>query len=175
MTIFIRTTRYDSRQEATRVIHDEDSRIPVTQVRTLAEAFQESIGRDRMNAFVTAAFAVAALLLASFGLYGLLSYVVTERTREIGIRMALGAEGSSVLRMVMKHGLSLVFWGGIAGLVGAIGISRLIQTLLFGVSSNDPATFGLVTLLLLLVGAVASYVPAYRATRVDPVVALRQD
>ena len=141
----------------------------------MAEAFQESIGRDRMNAFVTAAFAVAALLLASFGLYGLLSYVVTERTREIGIRMALGAESSSVLRMVMKHGLSLVFWGGIAGLVGAIGTSRLIQTLLFGVSSNDPATFGLVTLLLLLVGAVASYVPAYRATRVDPVVALRQD
>jgi putative ABC transport system permease protein len=75
----------------------------------------------------------------------------------------------------MKRGLSLVLWGGIAGLVGGIGISHLIQTLLFGVSSNDPATFGMVTLLLLLVGAVASYVPAYRATRVDPVVALRQD
>jgi putative ABC transport system permease protein len=176
MTLFIRTTRpagisYD----VVRAIHDLDRNLAVTQVRPLDEAFGLSIARERLNAVVSASFAVTALLLASFGLYGLLAFLVAERTREIGIRMALGAQPSTVLRMVMSRGLMLVGIGGAAGLVGAFLVSRFIQALLFGIRPYDPPTFGAVALLLISVTALAAFVPARRATRVDPVVALRQE
>jgi putative ABC transport system permease protein len=157
------------------VIHDIDRDVPVTQVRTLKEAFGQSIAQDRLNAVVSGAFAVTALLLASFGLYGLLAFLVAERTREIGIRMALGAEAATLVQMVMNHGLSLVAAGGLLGLIGAFAISRFIKTLLFEVSSYDPTTFVAVTLLLILVGALAAFLPAYRAATVNPIVALRQE
>src|SRR4029079_19580173 len=124
---------------------------------------------------VSAAFAITAPLLAAFGLYGLLAFLVAERTREIGIRMALGAEGFAVMRMVMSRGFFLGCFGGAAGLAGASGVSRFIRALLYGIQPDDPATFAAVGLLLLGVTAVAAFIPAYRATRVDPVVALRQE
>ena len=176
MTLFIRTNRPAAiAREAVQVIHDIDHDVPVTQVRTLREAFGQSIARDRLNAVVSAAFAVTALLLASFGLYGLLAFLVAERTREIGIRMALGAEAATLVQMVMNHGLSLVAAGGLLGLIGSFAISRFIKTLLFEVSSYDPTTFVAVTLLLILVSALAAFLPAYRAATVNPIVALRQE
>jgi putative ABC transport system permease protein len=176
MTLFIRTNRPATiAREAVQVIHDIDHDVPVTQVRTLREAFGQSIARDRLNAVVSGAFAVTALLLASFGLYGLLAFLVAERTREIGIRMALGAEAATLVQMVMNQGLSLVAAGGLLGLIGAFAISRFIKTLLFEVSSYDPTTFVAVSLLLILVGALAAFLPAYRAATVNPIVALRQE
>jgi ABC-type antimicrobial peptide transport system permease subunit len=176
MTLFIRTNRPATiAREAVQLIHDIDHDVPITQVRTLREAFGQSIARDRLNAVVSGAFAVTALLLASFGLYGLLAFLVAERTREIGIRMALGAEAATLVQMVMNHGLSLVAAGGLLGLIGAFAISRFIKTLLFEVSSYDPTTFVAVTLLLILVGALAAFLPAYRAATVNPIVALRQE
>jgi putative ABC transport system permease protein len=176
MTLFVRTNRPSTiAREAVQVIHDIDRDVPVTQVRTLRDAFGQSIAQDRLNAGVSGAFAVTALLLASFGLYGLLAFLVAERTREIGIRMALGAEAATLVQMVMNHGLSLVAAGGLLGLIGAFAISRFIKTLLFEVSSYDPTTFVAVTLLLILVGALAAFLPAYRAATVNPIVALRQE
>jgi putative ABC transport system permease protein len=176
MTLFVRTNRPATiAREAVQLIHDIDRDVPVTQVRTLRDAFGQSIAQDRLNAVVSGAFAVTALLLASFGLYGLLAFLVAERTREIGIRMALGAETATLVQMVMNHGLSLVAAGGLLGLIGAFAISRFIKTLLFEVSSYDPTTFVAVTLLLILVGALAAFLPAYRAATVNPIVALRQE
>jgi putative ABC transport system permease protein len=176
MTLFVRTSQPTAvAREAVRIINDLDANLAVTQVRSLAQAFGQSIARDRLNAIVSAAFAGTALFLASFGLYGLLAFLVAERTREIGIRMALGAEASTVLRMIMSYGLSLVILGGVSGLAGALIVARFIRALLFGVPPYDPATFSVVAVLLVLVTAAAALVPAHRATRVDPVVALRQE
>jgi len=176
VTLFLRTNRpTEVGREAVQAIHDFDRNIPVTQIRPLTDAFVQSIARERLNAVVTAGFALTALLLASLGLYGLLAFLVAERTREIGIRMALGAEASALLKMVMKHGLLLVASGAAAGLLGALAVSRLIQTLLFGIPSYDPVTFVTVVLLLIFLSALAAFVPAKRATRVDPVLALRQE
>jgi len=176
MTLFVRTNRPSSiAREAVQLIHDIDRNVPVTQIRTLRDAFGQSIARDRLNAVVSGSFAVTALLLASFGLYGLLAFLVAERTREIGIRMALGAKAATLVQMVMNHGLSLIAVGGVLGLIGAFVVSRFIKTLLFEVSSYDPTTFIAVGLLLTLVGALAAFLPAYRAATVNPIVALRQE
>ncbi len=121
------------------------------------------------------AFAVLALVLAAIGIYGVVSYMVEQRTNEIGIRMALGAEQSSVLAMVTRHGLLLASIGVLGGLVGAFGLTRFLKTLLYGVQPADPTTFAFVAAALLLVAALASVVPALRATRVDPVIALRSE
>jgi len=176
MTLFVRTDRPAAMShEAVQVIRDLDPNLAVTQVRPLTDALSQSIARERMNAIVSAAFAITGLILAAFGLYGLLTFLVTERTREIGIRMALGAEAGSVLRLVMGRGLQLVVCGGAAGMALGFTLSRFIQALLFGVQSHDPATFAAAGILLLSVTAIAAFVPARRATRVDPVVALREE
>jgi ABC-type antimicrobial peptide transport system permease subunit len=120
-------------------------------------------------------FAGLALLLAAIGTYGVLSYLVTQRRREIGIRMALGAERAVVLRTILGHGLKLTCVGLIAGLIAALLLTRLIETLLFEVRPNDPATLTGVAVLITAVAAAASLVPALRATRVDPMVALREE
>jgi putative ABC transport system permease protein len=121
------------------------------------------------------AFAALALVLAAIGIYGVVSYMVEQRTNEIGIRMALGARQSSVLAMVTRHGLVLASIGILGGLAGAFGLTRFLAKLLYGVKPVDPVTFASVAVALLLVAAMASVIPALRATRVDPVIALRSE
>jgi putative ABC transport system permease protein len=120
-------------------------------------------------------FALLALALAATGIYGVLSYLVAQRTREIGIRIALGATAGAVLKLILKQGAILILIGTTIGLAGAIALTPLIKTLLFGVSATDPATYALIALLLVVVALIASYIPARRATKVDPMVALRHD
>jgi ABC-type antimicrobial peptide transport system permease subunit len=120
-------------------------------------------------------FALAATLIATCGLYGLMAYAVTQRRREIGVRMALGATRGDVLRLVLAHALRIVAVGLIVGLDGAFGVTRVLQTFLFGVTPTDPIAFTIVTLLLLAVGLLAAWLPARRATRIDPSAALRAE
>jgi predicted permease len=176
VTFFVRSKDPSSVMRASvQSVRDIDPTLPVTQVRTLHEAFGLSISRERLNAVVSAAFAATAMLLASFGLYGLLAFLVAERTREIGIRMALGASASTVGRSVMQPGLRLVVCGAAMGVLGALAVSRWIQGLLFGIRPYDPGTFVAVIALLMAVSALAAFVPARRATRVDPAITLREE
>jgi putative ABC transport system permease protein len=124
---------------------------------------------------VLSVFGLLGLIIAGVGIYGVTSYVVTERTREIGIRMALGASTGAVLKMAVGYGLKLVLAGVVIGLIAAFALTRLMSTLLFGVTPTDPTTFAVISVLLVLVAAVASYIPARRATKVDPLVALRYE
>jgi ABC-type antimicrobial peptide transport system permease subunit len=137
--------------------------------------FAESIRRPRLLAQLLGGFAGLALLLAAIGTYGVLSYMVAERRREIGIRMALGAEQSSVLTQVMKQGLVLTTVGIVVGLAGAFALNRLIASLLFGVRPTDPATLVAVVATITSVAAVACWFPAWRASRLDPNVVLRDE
>ena len=176
MTLLVRSDRGAAlAQEAVDVIRRLDPNLPVTQLRMLEDAFAESVARDRLNAVVSAAFGISALLLASLGLYGLLGYTVAERTSEIGVRMALGARAAGVLRMIMVHGCWLVALGAVVGLAGAFLLARLLESLLFGVTTRDPLTFIGVAGLLFAVSMLAVLIPALRATRVDPLVALRNE
>jgi putative ABC transport system permease protein len=158
-----------------RVVRDVDPTVPVARLREMDGVFAESIRRPRLLAQLVGAFGILALLLAAIGTYGLLSYMVTERRREIGIRMALGANRSRVLAQVMKHGLLLTTIGVAAGLAGALGLNRLIASLLFGVQPTDTSTLAAVILAISLVAVVACWLPAWRASRLDPNVVLRED
>jgi ABC-type antimicrobial peptide transport system permease subunit len=129
----------------------------------------------RVTAILSGIFAIIALTLAVIGLYGVVSYTVESRTREIGIRLALGAQQSSVLGMILLSGVSLVALGLVVGVLGALALSPFIASLLVGVSPRDPVTFVLLPLLMLVVTVIASLLPAARATRVDPMVALRYE
>jgi putative ABC transport system permease protein len=152
-----------------------DKDLPVYAVRTMDTVLDASIAQQRMSMVVFAVFAGVALVLASIGLYGVVAHGVTERTHEIGVRMALGAERKHVLALVVRQGLSMALVGTAVGLVAALGLSRLIESLLFHVKPTDPMTFGLVIAALLSVAALACYIPAWRATRVDPTQALRAE
>jgi ABC-type antimicrobial peptide transport system permease subunit len=132
-----------------------------------------ALATPRLTGFLLGAFAAIALALAAVGIYGVLAYLVSQRTPEIGIRMAFGADRSQVVGMVLRQGFSLVAVGIVAGLIGAFALTRLMQGLLYGVRPNDPITFVAVTALLLFVALMASFLPARRATRVSPIIALR--
>ena len=141
----------------------------------MEQVFAESIRRPRLLSQLLAMFAGLALVLAAIGTYGMLAYMVGERRREIGIRIALGAARSSVLVLVMKQGLQHTIVGLIVGLVGALGLNRLIASLLFGVEPTDSATLIAVVMTITLVAAFACWLPAWRASRLDPNVVLRVD
>ena len=148
---------------------------PVTKVRTLEQVLERSAGPQRLAAQLLAGFAAAALLLAALGIYGVVSYAVSRREREIGVRMALGAQARDVLRMILREGLRLSLLGVVCGIVAALGLARLLAGFLYGVSATDPITYAAVAVSLALVAALASLLPARRATRVDPVVSLRAE
>ena len=159
----------------TKAVREADPSLPIIRLRDMEVVVQDTVRRPRMLMQLFAAFAGFALLLAAIGTYGVLSYVVTQRRREFGIRMALGAERAVVLRSVMRQGLQLTCVGLVGGLIGALVLTKLMETLLFGVSPNDPATLAGVAALITAVAAAASLIPAVRATRVDPMVALRDE
>ncbi|PYT06403.1 MAG: hypothetical protein DMF60_09455 [Acidobacteria bacterium] len=148
---------------------------PVTNVATMEERFSKSLAQARFSMVLLGLFAGVALLLAGVGIYGVMSYVVTQRTHEVGIRMALGAQASDVLRLVVGQGMKVAFIGIGIGLIAAVALTRVMRTLLFGVSTTDPLTFTIISLLLAAVALGACLVPARRATEVDPMVALRYE
>jgi putative ABC transport system permease protein len=152
-----------------------DPELPVYQVRTLAEIVSERTAQRRLAVLLISVFAAIALALAGVGIYGVMSYAVTQRTQEIGIRMALGAEREHIVRMVLRSGTLMALSGVAIGLVAALGLARLMTSLLFQTSAADPPTFSVVPLLLLGVALAACYLPARRAMKVDPIVALRYE
>jgi predicted permease len=175
MTLVVRSTRDPTMLAGT--IRDQvfavDKDQPVSLMREMDEVVSASAASRRLSMTLFAGFAFVALALSSIGIYGVMSYVVTQRTQEIGVRMALGAQGRDVSSMVIRQGMTLALAGVALGLAFALLATRLLQSLLYEVSASDPVTFGSIALLLSLVALVSCYVPAHRATRVDPMVALR--
>ena len=156
------------------VIRGVDSTIPVFNVATMAERVGRQTSQSRFTTWLMGFFAAAALLLASVGIYGVMSYLVAQRTREIGIRMALGARGADIIRLVVSNGARPIGAGIAIGLVAAFGLARLVETLLFGVTAADAAT-ALAIAVLAGVALLACYLPALRASRVNPLVALHHE
>src|SRR6185295_10948733 len=157
------------------VVQKQNSHNVVSRPRTMNEVVAASLATRRFSMILLNVFAVAALLLASIGIYGVISYLVGQRTHELGIRLALGAQRSDVLRLVLSHGMKMALSGVALGLVAALGLTRLMTSMLFGVSATDPATFTVIALMLTGVALLACLVPARRATKVDPLVALRHE
>jgi putative ABC transport system permease protein len=158
-----------------RSLAELDPDLPLADVTTLEQRKAVSLARPRVTAAVLGCFALAALVLAAIGIYGVVAYGVVQRTRELGIRMALGAGGGALLRMVIRQGMTPVLAGLALGLAGALAGGRLLRSLLFGVDAGDPATLAAVTCFLVAVAVTATYVPARRASRSDPMAALRNE
>ena len=177
MTIVMKTTTPPEslaaavRQEVRAI----DPNLPVSSIASLESVVAESISQPRFYMLLLAVFATVALVLAAIGIFGVLSYAVSQRTREIGIRMALGAPGRSVVHLIVRQAMVLVLCGVAAGTIAALFASRTMARMLFGVTPTDPVTFSAVAAVLVTVALFASYLPARRATRVDPIVALRAE
>ena len=177
MTIVVRTAGDPTAlvEFARRQVQSLDKDLTATDVATLRDVVHGSVVEERFRTSLLSGFAAVALLLAAIGIFGVLSYLVTQRTREIGIRMALGAQRSELLRMVVGQGMRPILAGVAVGLAGSLALTRAISTLLFGVSAADPWTYASMTAILTAVAICACCAPALRATRVDPIVALREE
>ena len=177
MTYVVRTSADPARlgPAAVRVVREIDPQLPVSAVRPLGDVFAESIARPRLTAVAMSVFAAAALLLAALGVYGIVAYSVSQRTREFGIRVALGAKPAQIISMVVGQNLRVVGLGLTLGLACALPATRLLRSLLFQVGPNDPATFVAIGVTLMLVAVLASYLPARRGTRIDPAVTLKAE
>ncbi len=177
MSIFVRSQMGEAALMSTlrRAVNEIDKDVPVYRVRTLPDYLSQSIAQPRLNAMLVGLFALIALLLAAAGIFGVMSYSVTQRTQEIGIRLALGAQRYDVLRLVVLQGMRFVCAGVVLGLIGVFACSRLLQSLLFGIGATDLRTMFAVTLILIAVAFIACLLPARRATLVDPVKALRAE
>jgi ABC-type antimicrobial peptide transport system permease subunit len=175
-TVVIRTTANPDAvmSEARGILRDLDPTI-APRFRTFSQIFSDATGSRRFSLTLAAVFAVTALLLAMAGIYGVMAYSVTRRTREIGVRMALGAERAVVLRMVLGQGLFITLVGVVVGMAGSLALTRTMKSMLFGITATDPITLAAVAILLTSVALAACYIPARRATRVDPMVALRYE
>jgi putative ABC transport system permease protein len=177
MTVLVRTSSdpravISSLRQAVWAI---DANQPLSNINTLEQIVSESIAQPRLNMLLMMLFGGLALLLSAVGIYGLLSYAVTQRTQELGIRMALGANVTDVLKLVLKQGMLLALIGEVIGLAGAFALTRLMSGLLFGVTPTDTTIFAGVVAVLTLTALFACYLPARRATKVDPLVALRYE
>lgn len=176
MTLFVRGRQPESVvKPVTAALHELDPTLVVSNVRTLESALAESLARERISALISTSFGVGGLLLAALGLYGLLAYLVTERTKDIGIRIALGARVARITGSVVAGGLALVAIGAAIGIAGSLLLLRSLGTLLFGVTPYDVPTYAIVVVLLGAIAALASYLPARRAARIEPRTALRQE
>jgi len=154
-------------------IRQMDANLPVANIRPMSDIVSTALATPRLTSFLLGAFAAIALALAAVGIYGVLAYLVAQRTHEIGIRLAIGANRAQVLGMILKQGMTLALGGIAIGVVAAFGLTRLMQSLLYQITASDPMTYVIVPIALLLVTLVASYLPALRATRVSPTTALR--
>jgi putative ABC transport system permease protein len=157
------------------IIHSIDPDQPLGEVRTMQNLMSESVAPQRLTMLISGLIAALALLLAMVGLYGVIAYSVAQRSHEFGIRMALGAGQLDILKMVVSQGMRVTAFGLAIGLAGAWAVTRLLRTILFAVEPTDPPVFALVLLVLIAVSLLASYWPARRATKVDPLVALRYE
>lgn len=162
-------------EEVKKQIWSLDNQIPVSDVHTMEELLSVSLAQQRFNMLLLGLFAALALILAAVGIYSAMSYSATQRTHEIGIRTALGAQRRDILRLVMNDGAKIALFGITIGIAGALSLTRLMASLLFEVKPTDPATFVAVAILLAFVTLAACYIPARRAMRVDPMVALRYE
>lgn len=158
-----------------RTVMQIDKDVPIDTVVPMEQLISASVAERRDLMFLLMTFALLALSLAAIGIYGLLAYTVKQRTNEIGIRVALGARRSDVMKMVIADGLKLTLTGVVIGIFGAVGLTRFLSHLLYGVGPTDPLTLVIVSLALIAVGLLACYIPARRATQVDPMVALRYE
>jgi putative ABC transport system permease protein len=156
-------------------VHSYDASVPISRVQSMEQVFASSIDSERFITTLLAAFGVLALFLASVGVYGVISYAVSQQTHEIGLRMALGAQGRNVLTRVIRDGMAMSSVGVTLGLAGSIALSRSFETMVFGIEPTDPLTYVFVVLVLMSTAAGASFIPARRASRVDPMVALRME
>jgi len=156
-------------------VREIDKDLPILNVNTMEQLVAQSVAQRRFGMFLLATFAILALVLAAIGNYGVVSYSVAQRTQEIGVRMALGAQTQDVLKLILRNGLTLAILGVGIGLAGALFLTRLMAKLLFEVRPTDGLTFAAVSVGLLAVAFLASYIPARRATKVDPLVALRYE
>jgi len=152
-----------------------DENLPPQELQPLSETVSLASWSARTGATVLGVFGLLGLLLAAIGIYGVMSYSVSRRTREIGLRMALGAETRDVIKLIVKQGMGLTLIGAMIGLMLAVAVTRLLTSLLYGVTPTDPATFAGVVLFVVVVAVIACYLPARRATKVDPVLALRRE
>ena len=162
-----------SAQAIENAIHELDKDLPIFSVRTMDQLLGNSVATRRLTMTLLASLAVLALLLAAVGIYGVVSHTVRQRTHEIGVRIALGARTNNVLALVVKQGMTMALIGITIGVIASLLLTRLMTSLLFGVSATDPLTFGGIALLLVFVALMACLIPARRAAKVDPVIALR--